>query len=69
MKGQEDGIRFKEIKTYEEAYYYNSDPDNRVMYKNDKDEIKDIKKRRKNGLGTLLEIIFDVVEGILESII
>ena len=31
-------IPFTEIKTYEEAYYYNSDPSNRMNYK--KQEVK-----------------------------
>lgn len=60
-----EGIFFKEIKSYEEAYYYNSDPNNRIMYKKDKYELNDMEEKRKSKALTILEIIFNIVEGIV----
>lgn len=54
-----EGIFFKEIKSYEEAYYYNSDPNNREIYKKDTYEVKDVKGRK--WISVLLEIIFNVI--------
>lgn len=58
----EEGIFFKEIRSYEEAYYYNSDPSNRIIYKKDEYELKDVEKKRKSIVITILEIIFNIVE-------
>lgn len=62
MKNYESKITFKEIKNYEEAYYYNSDPINRKSYDN-KNEKEKKKFKISNGL---LELIGSIIEGILE---
>lgn len=63
MKNYENKINFKEIKSYEEAYYYNSDPSSRKKYDNNKD--KRVKKKSKIS-NVFIEIIGSIIEGILE---
>lgn len=64
MDSEANKIPFTEIKTYEEAYYYNSDPSSRMNYK--KQEVKlENKKKFKVSKG-IWELIGDIVEGILE---
>lgn len=73
MKIDEGKILFKEIKTYEEACYYNSNLENRVKYnirdpKVKKKEMKDGNKESKVG-ETLLGILGDVFEFALDVVI
>lgn len=63
MKDNENKIVFKEIRTYEEAYYYNSDPISRKNYDNSKEKI--VKKESKIKYD-VLEFIGLVFEGALE---
>ena len=64
MDSEANKIPFTEIKTYEEAYYHNSDPSSRMNYK--KQEVKLEKNKsfivRKGVVG----LIGDIVEGVLE---
>lgn len=63
MKDNENKIVFKEISTYEEAYYYNSDPISRKKYDNREEKI--VKKESKIIHG-FLEFIGVIFEGALE---
>lgn len=63
MKENENKIVFKEIRTYEEAYYYNFDPISRKNYDNSKEKI--VKKESKIKYG-VLEFIGFAFEGALE---
>lgn len=63
MSSEENKIFFNEIKSYEDAYYYNSDPNDRVKYK--KSEIKLEKKKFNFGKG-FLEFIGEIIEVALE---
>ena len=65
MIKEENRIIFKEIKTYEDAYYYNTDPNERMLY--DKKEVK-IKKKKDDFIGKLLAFIGEIAEGALELI-
>lgn len=65
MSSDENKIIFNEIKSYEDAYYHNSDPNDRLKYKNN--EIK-LEKKRSDLLGKLLGLIGEIAEGILEII-
>lgn len=63
MKDNENKIVFKEIRTYEEAYYYNSDPISRKNYDNSKEKIVKRESEIKYGV---LEFICFAFEGALE---
>lgn len=63
MSSDENKIIFNEIKSYEEAYYYNSDPSDRV--KSNKRENK-IEKKKSNISKKLMEIIGVIIESGLE---
>ena len=65
MNSNENKIIFNEIKTYEDAYYYNSDPDDRIKYDNKKVEVKKKKSNFSNGFK---EVIGEIIEGALELI-
>lgn len=65
MINDENKIIFKEIKTYEDAYYYNTDPSERVVY--DKKEVK-VEKKKDDFIGKLLGFIGEIAEGALELI-
>lgn len=65
MDGEENKIIFKEIKTYEDAYYYNSDPNYRMEYKGK--EYKTEKKKSKFK-DIALEGIGEIVEGAIELV-
>lgn len=64
MDSEVNKIPFTEIKTYEEAYYYNSDPSSRMNYKRQEVKLENKKSFKvKKGVG---ELIGDIVEGVLE---
>jgi hypothetical protein len=63
LKDNENKIIYKEVRTYEEAYYYNSDPISRKNYDNSKEKI--VKKEFKIRHG-VLEFIGVAFEGALE---
>lgn len=63
MSSDENKIIFNEIKSYEEAYYYNSDPSDRA--KSNKRENK-IEKKKSNISKKLMEIIGVIIESGLE---
>ncbi|MDV4152487.1 hypothetical protein R0131_16795 [Clostridium sp. AL.422] len=65
MNSDENRIVFNEIKTYEEAYFYNSDPIERIKY--EKSEVK-IEKKKSKFSEKLLEGIGEIAEGILELV-
>ena len=65
MSIEENKIAFVEIKTYDEAYYYNTDPSERNL--NYKREVK-VEKKKSNFSGKLLEVIGEIAEGLLELI-
>ena len=70
MENEENKIIFKEIKTYEDAYYYNSDPNYRIEYNNK--EHKPEKKKFKfrdialDGIGEIvggaIELVFSLLD-------
>ncbi len=59
MSRDENKIIFNEIKSYEEAYYYNSDPSDRIKPNKKEDKIEkkksNISERILGGLGVILE--------------
>ncbi|MCF0149163.1 MAG: hypothetical protein HUJ77_12300 [Clostridium sp.] len=63
MSSDENRIIFNEIKSYEDAYYYNSDPSNRI--KSNKIE-KKIEKKKSNISEKVLEVIGVILEDGLE---
>ncbi|MBE6053593.1 MAG: hypothetical protein E7212_06700 [Clostridium sartagoforme] len=63
MKGDKSTIDFNEIRSYEDAYYYNSDPNDRIKYNNT--EEKPEKKKSKLG-NFVMEVLGDILEGALE---
>ena len=63
MSSDENRIIFNEIKRYEDAYYYNSDPSNRI--KSNKIE-KKIEKKKSNISEKVLEVIGVILEDGLE---
>ena len=65
MINDENRIVFKEIKTYEDAYYYNTDPNERREY--DKKEVE-IENKKGDFKGKLLGFIGEVAEGALELV-
>ena len=65
MSSDENKIPFIEIKTYEEAYFYNSDPSERLV--SNKKEVKVIKKKS-DFSGKLLGVLGEIAEGALEII-
>lgn len=65
MNSDENKIIFNEIKTYEDAYYYNSDPNDRI--KLDNKEVK-LKKKKNNFSNGFKEVIGEIIEGALELI-
>ena len=58
-------IPFVEIKSYEEAYYYNSDPSERMVH--DKKDVK-VEKKKSDFSGKLLGVLGTIAEGVLEII-
>ena len=71
MDNDENMIVFKEIKTYEEAYYYNSDPNEREAYRPNEREVYNsnkikLKKNKSKGSKFFRGLIGQIVEGVLE---
>ncbi|VYU00620.1 hypothetical protein [Clostridium tertium] len=64
MESETSKIPFIEIKTYEQAYYYNSDPSDRMNY--NKYKVKPEKNKKFKMSKTLGEVIGTSVEGVLE---
>ncbi|MBD7915442.1 hypothetical protein H9660_09815 [Clostridium sp. Sa3CUN1] len=69
MERNENKIIFREIKNYEEAYYYNSNPESRSKYNNEPKNNRKNSKFKKSFLELLgfifegtLEIIFSILE-------
>lgn len=65
MESEGNKILFNEIKTYEEAYYYNSDPNYRMEYKGKEHKTKKKKSKFKD---IVLEGIGEIVEGAIEIV-
>lgn len=65
LEGNGNKIVFKEIKTYEEAYYYNSNPEKREEFYINKPEDK---KRNSKLSKSFIEVLGIAFEGILEII-
>ena len=63
MSIDENKIIFREIKSYEEAYYYNSDPRDRIEI--NKKESK-IEKKKSNASEKVGGVIGEIVEAGLE---
>ena len=64
MEKSENKIEFREIRSYEEAYYYNLHPESREKYN---DEPKNNNKNSKFSK-SVLEFFGVIFEGILEII-
>lgn len=64
MEKSENTIIFREVKSYEEAYYYNSNPESREIYNS---YTKNNKKKSKFNK-TIFEFFGVIFEGILEII-
>ena len=64
LESKANKIPFTEIKTYEEAYYYNSDPSSRMNYK--KQQVKLEKKKNFKVSKGGVELVGNIVECILE---
>lgn len=69
MEKSESNIIFREVKNYEEAYYYNSNPESQEIYnshnKNNKKKSK-VNKSFFEFVGVIFEGILEIVFSILE---
>lgn len=68
LEKNENNIIFREVKSYEEAYYYNSNPESREIYNNTKNNKKKskVKKSFFEFIGIVFEGILEIVFSILE---
>ena len=69
LEKRESNIIFREVKNYEEAYYYNSNPESREIYishtKNNKQKSK-VNKSFFEFVGVIFEGILEIIFSILE---
>lgn len=69
MEKYENNIIFREVKSYEEAYYYNLNPESREIYnsytKNNKKKSK-FNKRIFEFVGVIFEGLFEIILSILD---
>ena len=70
MESENNKIIFNEIKTYEQAYYYNSDPSDRIEYSKEENKTEKKKYKFKNStlkgvgkaLGEVIEFMFSMLD-------
>lgn len=69
MKNSENKIIFKEIRTYEEAYYYNSDPTTRKKHDSNNENVVKKESKINNSFMEFIGVIFESALEILFSIL